>query len=134
MLVVEADPDLQHRFARRLTVAGNRVVGTSSGEGALALASRWTVDLAFVAEDLPSMDGLEVVRRLAKLLPHARIVLLVSDDGPEVSAAALLAGAVACVRKPRRGDKLIEIASRLDAEAEASQRELATHVVATAAE
>lgn len=122
--MVEADPDLQHRFARRLTVAGNRVVGTSSGEGALALASHWAVDLAFVAEDLPAMEGLEVVRRLAKLVPHARIVLLVSDDGPDVSAAAILAGATACVRKPRRGDRLIEIAARLDAEAEAAERAL----------
>lgn len=116
VLVVEPDPDLQHKFARWLTVAGNRVVGTSSGDGALALASRWPVDLAFVAEDLPGMDGLEVVRRLIELRPATRVVLLASEDGAEVQSAARLAGACACARKPRRGDRLIELIVRLDGE------------------
>ncbi|MCA9614873.1 MAG: response regulator [Sandaracinus sp.] len=116
VLVVEPDPDLQHKFARWLTVAGNRVVGTSSGDGALALAARWPVDLAFVAEDLPGMDGLEVVRRLLDLRPSTRVILLATEDGPEVQQAARVAGARACARKPRRGDRLIDLIVRLDGE------------------
>jgi len=35
VLLVESDPDLQWSLARMLTIDGNRVMGTSAGEGAL---------------------------------------------------------------------------------------------------
>src|SRR5687768_17049798 len=70
VLVIEDDPDLQWRLARMLTVQGNRVVGTSSGDGALALISQWPVDLVLVDEDLPGMSGLEVARRIRTSHPH----------------------------------------------------------------
>ena len=38
VLVVEDDPDTQWRLARMLTVHGARVVGTSSGEAAIAIS------------------------------------------------------------------------------------------------
>lgn len=116
VLVVEPDPDLQHKFARWLTLAGHRVVGTSSGDGALALAAGWPVDLAFVAEDLPGMDGPDLIRRLLELRPSTRVVLLSAEEDREVHDAARLAGARAWARKPRRGDRLVELIARLDAQ------------------
>ena len=75
VVVVESDPDHQWRLARTLTTLGNRVVGTSSGDGALALVAEWSVDLAIVAEDLPGMDGLELIRRLRDQAPQLTVVL-----------------------------------------------------------
>ncbi|MEM9074237.1 MAG: response regulator [Myxococcota bacterium] len=100
ILVVEADPDLQWRMARVLTIEGNRVVGTSSGDGALALIDQWDVDLVLVDEDLPGMDGLEVVRRIAERQPGVPVILITDEDGQDVQVAARLAGATSCVRKP----------------------------------
>ena len=75
VLLVEADPDLQWSLARMLTVDGNRVVGTSSGEGALTVIEQWDAELALVASKLPGMSGIEVARQLREWNPD----LLVSE-------------------------------------------------------
>jgi len=82
VLVVESDPDLQWHLARMLTVDGNRVVGTSSGDGALTVVTEWQADLALVAAHLPDMSGLEVAKRLRAQNPGLVVILM----GEEVTA------------------------------------------------
>ena len=100
ILIVEANPDVQWRLARSLTVCGHRVVGTSSGDGALALIAEWPVDMVFIAEDLPGMDGLEVAKRLHRSHPQIPVVLLVEKRTIETLTFARLAGVDACVERP----------------------------------
>lgn len=76
VLVVESDPDLQWRLARMLTVDGNRVVGTGSGNGALTVASVWSADLALVAARLPGMSGLDLAKRLREQHPDLVVILM----------------------------------------------------------
>ncbi len=109
VLVVESDPDLQWRLARTLTVEGNRVVGTSSGDGALALVAEWPVDLVLVSEELPGMEGIEVIRHLHERCPTLVSVLLAEDDTADLRAAARLAGATTCIRKPKDIHDLITV-------------------------
>ena len=109
VLVVESDPDLQWRLARTLTVEGNRVVGTSSGDGALALVSEWPVDLVLVSEELPGMEGIEVIRHLHERCPTLVSVLLADEDSPDLRAAARLAGATTCIRKPKDVHQLVAV-------------------------
>ncbi|MAQ18703.1 MAG: hypothetical protein CMN30_28395 [Sandaracinus sp.] len=113
VLVVESDPDLQWRLARMLTVEGNRVVGTSSGDGALALVSEWPVDLVLVSDELPGMEGIEVIRHLHERCPDLVSLLLADDDTPDLRAAARLAGATACIRKPKDAHQLVAIIGEL---------------------
>ena len=113
VLVVEADPDLQWRLARALTVEGNRVVGTSSGDGALALVAEWPVDLVLVAEELPRMEGIEVIRHLHERCPDVVSILIADENTPELRAAARLAGASTCVRKPRDLHQLVSVIGSL---------------------
>jgi CheY-like chemotaxis protein len=117
VLVVEADPELQWRLARMLTVHGNRVVGTSSGDGALALIREWPVDLVLVDADLPATSGmsaLDLARTLREEHSQIQVVLMTSataDD--ELQIAARLAGVVACLAKPFRADTIAEVLSLL---------------------
>ncbi len=113
VLVVESDPDLQWRLARTLTVEGNRVVGTSSGDGALALVSEWPVDLVLVSEELPGMEGIEVIRHLHERCPTLVSVLLADEDTADLRAAARLAGATTCIRKPTDIHQLVSVISAL---------------------
>lgn len=114
VLVIESDPDLQWRLARTLTVQGNRVVGTASGDGALALLANWRVDVVLVAEDLPGMDGFEVARRIRERSPDVRVVLMTSEEHrPDGEVAARLAGAAACLAKPFGLEALVELVNSL---------------------
>lgn len=113
VLLVEADPELQWRLARMLTVHGNRVVGTSSGDGALALIRQWPVDLVLVDADLPATSGMSALD-LASVLreEHAQIqvvLMTAADTHDEVRIAARLAGVVACLTKPFRAETIAEV-------------------------
>lgn len=65
-----------------LTVNGNRVVGTSSGDAALTVIEQWDAELALVAASLPGMSGVEVAGRLRQRNPDL-LVILMGDEPPE---------------------------------------------------
>ncbi|MDH3653001.1 MAG: response regulator [Myxococcales bacterium] len=105
VLLVESDPDLQWSLARMLTVDGNRVVGTSSGEGALTVIEQWDADLALVASDLPGASGIEVARRLRERNPDL-LVILMSDEVPGPVVRERSIGVNAYLAKPFRFESL----------------------------
>ncbi len=105
VLVVEADPEVQVQIARALRREGHRVVGTSSGDGALALVSQWGVDLILISEDLPGRAGIEVTR-LIRAVQQAPVIVMSASADPSMRAAARAAGAADCVTKPFRIEQL----------------------------
>jgi len=117
VLVVESDPDLQWRLARMLTVSGNRVVGTSTADGALALMEAWQVDLVLVDEALMGLSGIDLARKLHETHPHVQVVLMTADDDAheDMHVAARLAGVVACLAKPFRPEAIAELLRLLPA-------------------
>ena len=106
VLVVEADPEIQVQMARTLRREGHRVVGTSSGDGALALVSQWDVDLILISEDLPGRAGIEVTRLIHAVKPQAPVVVMATLAEPSLRAAARAAGAIDCVPKPLQVEHL----------------------------
>jgi len=88
-----------------LTVDGNRVVGTSSGEGALTVIEQWDADLALVASDLPGASGIEVARRLRERNPDL-LVILMSDEVPGPVVRERSIGVNAYLAKPFRFESL----------------------------
>jgi CheY-like chemotaxis protein len=106
VLVVEADPEIQVQMARTLRREGHRIVGTSSGDGALALVSQWDVDLILVSEDLPGRAGIEVTRLLTAVQPQAPVIVMSANAEPSLRAAARAAGAVDCLVKPLKIEQL----------------------------
>ena len=109
VLVVEDDPDLQWRLARMLTINGNRVVGTSSADGALALLEEWPVDLILIDEGLPGMTGLELAKEVRVRRPEVSVVLMTGEESEATRRAARLAGAITCLAKPFRTEALVEV-------------------------
>lgn len=87
VLLVESDPDLQWSLARTLTVNGNRVIGTSSGEGALTVIEQWPADLALVASSLPGTSGVEVARRLREQNPDLLVILMGEETPAPITRA-----------------------------------------------
>ena len=105
VLLVESDPDLQWSLARMLTVNGNRVVGTSSAEGALAVIEQWDAELALVASSLPGARGVEVARRLRAKNPDL-LVILMDDATPDRDTPETSPAVAARLAKPFRFEAL----------------------------
>jgi CheY-like chemotaxis protein len=88
-----------------LTVNGNRVVGTSSGDGALTVIEQWDADLALVASSLPGTSGVEVARRLRAWNPDL-LVILMGDQAPEPITDERSTDVSAYLAKPFRFEAL----------------------------
>ena len=88
-----------------LTVNGNRVVGTSSGDGALTVIEQWDADLALVAAQLPGNDGVEVARQLRAHNPDL-VVILMGEATPEPVAKERATDVSAYLPRPFRFEAL----------------------------
>ncbi len=106
VLLVDDDPVTQTQLARALGESGARVVGTGSGDAALALLEQWPAGVVVLSDAMPG--GLEVARRIHASSPGVPIVL-VSDRAKkdeqehETEARALaarLAGVFATLTRP----------------------------------
>ncbi|MFM2420983.1 MAG: hypothetical protein RL385_5706 [Pseudomonadota bacterium] len=100
VLVVEPDPEVQSRLASALGREGHRVVGTGSGEGAMALIDQWDVDLALVSDSLPGRSGLEIARLIRQRRPQTTVLIMTEHVEPSTRVAVRAIGAHDCVRKP----------------------------------
>ncbi len=105
VLLVESDPDLQWSLARMLTVDGNRVVGTSSEDGAVAAIEQWNAEVALVASSLPGTSGVDVARRLRERNPDL-LVILMGEEPPEPIAKESSTDVSAYLAKPFRFEAL----------------------------
>lgn len=93
--ILEEEPDLQ-------------VVGEAAdGQEALHLAGKYGPDLVLLDIGMPGMDGIEVTRRLARISPQTRVLILsVYEDG-SLLREAIQAGASGYIVKRAVEDELI---------------------------
>jgi DNA-binding NarL/FixJ family response regulator len=88
------------------------VIGEAvDGLQAVQQAKELQPDLILLDLSLPELNGMEVFRRIRKLSPHSKVVILSQDSSPEVVQGALRLGAVGYLLKSDAN----ELPSALDA-------------------
>lgn len=86
-----------------------QVVGSaSSGVEAVSLAEALRPDVVLMDVHMPTMDGIEATRRLRRVSPRSRVVIVTGSRSPEVAVHALAAGAERCLTKDTPAVKLID--------------------------
>jgi DNA-binding response OmpR family regulator len=85
------------------------VVETSSAEDAILDSSRHPVDLLVADYRLPGMSGIELMRKVRKVHPKVKVILITGQTAPKVRKEVAEAGADAFFIKP------VPIADFLDA-------------------
>ena len=117
VLVVDDNDFFRHGMVRAVQrEAGMELVGEAdSGEAALAAIERLRPDLVLLDYQMPGLDGLGVLRRLAEAQPRpsCRIVLVSAALDDEVERAARASGAVACIGKDTPRTQICAEALRL---------------------
>lgn len=86
-LILEGEDDL--------TIIGE----ASDGEEGVALAIESAPDVVLMDVRMPKMDGIEATRRIAEVVPCAKIIILTTFDLDEYAFAGLQAGASAFLLK-----------------------------------
>lgn len=93
ILLLEDDPSTSEFLTATLATKHYAVDAIADGASGLDLASRWPYDLLIVDWLLPSMDGLEVCRRLRAKGSHTPILMLTVRGSTDDIVAGLDAGA-----------------------------------------
>jgi two-component system OmpR family response regulator len=106
VLIVEDDGDLAGALRLELAHAGYEVRDVGDGPAALRLESEWKPELVLLDLGLPSLDGLEVCRRL-RASTRAPILILTARDAVADRVRGLDAGADDYVIKPFSLDELM---------------------------
>jgi DNA-binding NarL/FixJ family response regulator len=91
------------------------VIGEAvDGMQAVQKAEELQPDLILLDLSLPKLNGMEALRRIRKLSPHSKLVILSQDSSPEVVRGALRLGAVGYLLKsdannlPRALDAVVQ--------------------------
>jgi DNA-binding response OmpR family regulator len=106
VLIVEDDPGIAGALALELVHAGYEARVERDGPGALLTSVEWPAELVVLDLGLPSMDGIEVCRRLRRD-SSTPILVLTARDAIEDRVRGLDAGADDYLTKPFSLDELM---------------------------
>jgi two-component system response regulator PhoP len=107
LLIIEDERKLLEQICARLEKEGFEVDSTIDGREGLYLASEYPVDLAIVDLGLPTLSGLEVIRRLRKSGKQLPILILTARGKWEEKVTGLEAGADDYLVKPFHMEELL---------------------------
>lgn len=112
MRVLVVDDHALFAEALMLTLAIDErieVVGwASSGAEAVSLAEALRPDVILMDVHMPAMDGIEATRRVRRVSPGSRVVMVTAERSSEIAAHALAAGAARYLTKDTPALKLID--------------------------
>ncbi len=103
ILVVDDSAVMRMMISRGLRQAGFEVTKTveaSNGEEALAKFVPGEIDIVFSDLNMPTMDGLELAKRLRKLSPRVPILLITAEGSAAKMEEAKACGVSDFLRKP----------------------------------
>lgn len=106
VLIVEDDPGIASAVALELGHGGYEARIERDGPSALVSSAQWPADLVVLDLGLPSMDGIEVCRRLRRR-SSIPILILTARDTIENRVSGLDAGADDYLTKPFALDELM---------------------------
>ena len=107
-VIVVDDHDLLRKGVRDLlTEHGLQVVGEAAdGDDAVRLVAHAAPDVVVMDLNMPRMSGIEATRRLARVSPTSRVLVLTVSADDETVANAIEAGASGYLLKDASGDEI----------------------------
>lgn len=108
LLLVDDHPVMRAGLANLLATEPDLAVVAQAddGEAAIALWQQHTPDVCLLDLTMHGLDGVETLKRLRAIAPHARVLMLTSSDSAEDMARAMAAGAQGYVTKSVRHSEL----------------------------
>ncbi len=107
ILVIDDESAIRDSMRMILEYEGYEFVGAASGEDALALVSRESVDLVFLDIKMPGMDGLEVLQRIRTLTDDLPVIIISGHGTVSTAVEATKLGAFDFIEKPLASERIL---------------------------
>ncbi|MBN1971857.1 MAG: response regulator [Candidatus Delongbacteria bacterium] len=110
ILVVDDSLVMKRKLKMVLAKAGHRVVAfASNGIFALKEYEKHQPDIVTMDITMPSMNGIDAVKRILSSYPKARIIMVSALNQQNLIFSAIEAGAKHYIVKPIREEKILEV-------------------------
>lgn len=107
VLLVDDEEDFVEALARRLESRGLQVTTAENGKVALAKAEGHSFDAVVLDLAMPTMDGIETLKRLRELNPDLQIILLTGHATVQTGVEAMKLGAMDLLEKPAEFQEIL---------------------------
>lgn len=107
ILVIEDETELREALEEGLRMSGYAVDGASDGEAGWEMLTIYQYDLLLLDLNLPSIDGMEILRRIRATNSDLRILILSAREGIEDRVGGLDCGANDYLIKPFHFSELL---------------------------
>lgn len=112
LLIVEDDQGLREAIVDTLLLAGYDCAEADSGEAALLLLSRQTVDMVISDIQMGGMDGLTLLGNIRQKYPQIPVLLMTAYANIDGAVRAMREGAIDYLAKPFAPEVLLNQVSR----------------------
>jgi DNA-binding NtrC family response regulator len=113
ILIVDDEPAIRAELEEALQEAGYETQGAGDGRAAAELALQNSFDLCLSDIRMPSMGGMELLKRLRETSPETMVILMTAHADLDTAIEALRLGAVDYLLKPFKLEELIAKVGRL---------------------
>jgi len=113
VLVVDDAQFMRMRCAKLLTSHGYEVVEAENGREAVERYKEEKPDGVLLDITMPEMDGLEALREIKRIDPHAKVAMLTALGQQSVVMEAIKAGARDFVVKPFEQDRVLAAVQKM---------------------
>ncbi len=116
ILVIDDDEEMRQLIAQILLSSGHQVYSVGSAEEGLELLPYSSIQIAFLDQNLPGMEGLVLGEYLRRNNPHMSIALVTGSDDPRLGRIYEERG-IRLIRKPFQITEILDIVSEYQREA-----------------
>lgn len=113
ILVVDDEKNIRLTVPQALEPLGMPVETAVNGEEALEKMAEEPFDLVLLDLKMPGMDGMDVLRSIARDQPRSRVIIVTAHGTVESAVEAMKLGAVDYIQKPFSPAEIRELASRV---------------------
>ena len=114
ILIVDDDPMLKESLGELLSDYGHQDIRYSAGPEALSVYQEEWPEVVLVDIRMPGLDGIELLKRIRRLDPQARVILMTGYADVDTAIEAINHGACGYFRKPVDVPALVEVLQNID--------------------
>lgn len=115
ILLIDDSPTLRVVLGTLLTINGYQVIEAENGHTAMALVHKNDFDLVLCDINMPIMDGISFIKSFKQLpeVRHKPVLILTTENSPEIKQEARNAGASGWIIKPYRDKSILQAIDKL---------------------